>query len=249
MSLVNRDLKIYTELDSLFDYRRGLLQWLVTEGEEDLDKRKEKGDDLWELHFKRNYAERRMDSFEYPFFNIDRTKFKELYKERSLKHWIMYYPSNLKDTLLSCILDLESLDDRPLSISTVTVFVNTSPYELDEELEQQLIESCTQSFGNIVKVKLIKKDPKSLDAKYFGQYDYVFKYNLINDEDSSVFIDSVPEYPNPNTTYIVPNVLVKEGKNLNPEADPGDIIFAFSVTVATAVKLVPMPKEIYDYSD
>lgn len=244
--MISRDLLVYTELDSLFDYRRGLLQWLITEEIEE-GKKKEVGDNLWELHLAKNYKERRMDSFEYPFFNINRAKFKELYNQRSLKHWIMYYPSRLKDFLITSIMDVECMDSRPLNVRSMCLYINTYPYQLDDELKDQLIEHCKRNFGGLSEVKLIEEKPSTLTANYFKQYHYVYKYNLVNDEDSKYFLDSVKDCPVPDTAFIIPDVLVKDSEQLNKDASPSDIIYAFSVTVANAIKIIPIDKKIYDY--
>lgn len=243
---MNREIKLYAELDTLFDYRRGLLQWLMTEGIEDNEKRKDEGDRLWDLHVAKIYKERRMDTFDFPGYKLD-TRFKELYKKRSIKNWLMYYPSNFGREAVKTMLDLEGFTDRPIDIKSMTLTLNTHPYQLDAESKEELIEHCTRVFKGLVRVNLTEEDTRFLDASFYGRFNYVYRYDILTGENTEVFMKSLKDTPIPEVTFIVPDLLIKEDDSLTGEVT--DRIFALSIVVAPSMKLVPISHAFFDYSE
>lgn len=241
---MNRIIKIYTELDSFYDYRRGLLQWIMTQGISDDVLRKREGERLWEQHMAKNYAERRMDTFEYPALGINRDVFRKAHAERSLTNFLMYYPTNLSRQLVTKVIELEQLTDIPINIGGLVLYVNLFPYEFDEELRQGFIDHCFTLFGGRVEVKTLFEDTSKAEPLYYRQFDYVFKYDILG-EDCRAFQDNLLGQPNTNTAFIVPDVLVRE-----VEAFQGPIIdriFAWSMTMAATVRIVPIAHSFYDF--
>lgn len=243
---MNREIKLYAELDTLFDYRRGLLQWLMTEGIEDDDKRKAEGDRLWDLHIAKIYKERRMDVFDFPGFKLD-AKFKELYKKRSISNWLMYYPTNFGKEAIKTILDLEGFTDKPIDVKGITLFLNIAPYELDEEAKEELIEHCTRMFKGLVRVSLVDQDTKYMDASYYSRFNYVYRYDILSGENTETFMKSLKDTPIPEVTFIVPDLLIKEVDTLT--GDVADRIFALSIVVAPSMKLIPISHSFFDCSE
>jgi hypothetical protein len=241
---MNKVLTAYTELDSIYDSRRGLLQHLMTLDITDDDKRKAEGDRLWGLYVAKNYEERRMDTFSFPQFGIDRAKFDQLWKERNLSHWLMYYPSQFYKEFIKVVIDQETLTEKPIGIKGITLFVNIFPYAFDEEMKKDFLAHCTSAFGGLVDVKLVNTNPAEHTSTYYKQYNYVFKYDFLIGEDSKKFMESLPQAPTPDTLYIVPNVLVKEATDL--KGTPEDIIFAMSVSAGPALTMVPVRHWFYD---
>ena len=241
---MNRLIKVYTELDSLYDYRRGLLQWLLTEGITDDELRKREGDRLWNLHIDKNYRERRMDTFEYPGLKINAERFKALYKERTLTNFLMYYPTKLSRNLLSSVIDLEQLTDVPITIQGVVLYLNLFPYVFDEELKQDLVEHLGTLFGGRVEVKLIDEDMRKADGSYYRQYNYVFKYNLLGEE-NRVFQETMSKHPNPETAFIIPDVLNREADAFAGSVK--DWMFAWSLSVAQVARFIPVGHDLYDF--
>lgn len=241
---MNRVLKVYTEADSLYDYRRGLLQWIMTEGISDDVLRKREGDRLWEVHMAKNYAERRMDTFEFPHLKINAARFKQAYEQRSLTNFMMYYPTLLSRQLVRKVIEVEQLTDLPINISGITLYVNIFPYAFDEQMKQQFIEHCFTLFGGRVEVKVLDDDVRQAEPAYYRQFDYVFKYNILG-EDSKAFMDNVINQPNPTTAFIVPDVLARETEGF--EGTVADRIFAWSLTMATAVRFIPVTHNLYDF--
>lgn len=260
---MNRTLDVYADVDSFFDYRRGLLQYLMTEKDfpegynpkteqeafERMEDRKSQGDKLWALHVERNYQERRFDTFNYPQFDINEEKFKAIYKERSLKHWAtgMFYPTRLIKQLVTRIIDIESLTDKPIDIKEVRLYVNTFPYVLDEALTAELVESIRYGLKGLVAVKAIYSDPATHTAQFYGQYNYVFRYNMMHDESSEAFSESFKEHPIPETAFVLPDVLVRDNDTFAGEVK--DWMIASFLWLGPALKLLPIEHSLYDYDD
>lgn len=256
---MNKTIEAYADVDSIFDYRRGLIQKFVTEGmtglpenptEEDVvafnERRRLEGDKLFDLYVARNYQQRRMDTFEYPFIKFNKDTLKKLIKERSIKDWAFgYYPTNFMSQFLKVVVDQEQLTEAPISIKGVVLTINVFPYEFDEALNQDLIDHCKYRFGGRVDVKVIRADTRSATVNYYKQFDYVFKYDLLLNEDYKPLMDSIGNPPIPGTTFIVPDLLVQENEAF--EGSIGDRIFACSLGVAAVFKVVPINRSFYDY--
>ena len=244
---MNRVLEIYTEIDCIYDPRRGLLSLLMTEGIEEDAKRKAEGDRLWELHIAKNYKEREFDTFSYPFFKIDREKYEGVWKKRSLSDWLMYYPSNFYNDFLRTVVELEQLDERPVAIKTVNLNVNTFPYEFDQAMLDDFILHCRAAFKGLVTVKTFSSDPAKMTSSYYKQFPYVFKYDSLIGEDSKLLMESLSKLPIPNTAFIVPDILAKKLDTFT--GSPSDLIFSLSLSVGTAITLIPIKHQFFDYSE
>lgn len=243
---MNKTLKVFTDLDSFYDSRRGILQHLLTPNFEGTDEeRKLRADGLWDMHVAENYKNRRMDTFEYSFFDINREKYLAAYKERELSNWLMYYPSALSDKLVRLILDLEGLDDRPISIKGVELFVNIHPYAFDDEMVNEFISYCNTLFKGIVSVKTLNVPIADANAAFYGQFNYVFKYDLLLSEDGKIFMESLKDHPIPDTAFVVPDILVQEVDTF--EGTISERIFALGVTLGAVMRLIPVRHDIYDY--
>lgn len=241
---MNRNLMVYTEVQSMYDMRRGLIQWLLTEGITDDVLRTREGDRLWDLHITRNYEERRMDTFDYPHVGITKAKIDALVQEAKLEHWLMFYPTNLCRSLFRKIVELEHLDEKPLDIKGVTLYINTFPYQFTEEMETDFIAHCNSLFGGRFEIRLQHTDTTKAEASFYRQYNYVFKYDILA-EAGKVFQETVKKQPIPSVTFVVPDILNREVEGFTgPVADR---IFAYSLTIATVVKLIPIQHAFYDY--
>lgn len=245
---MNRVINIYASIDSFFDYRRGLLQYLMTKDVEDPDKRKYKADKLWEMHIADNYRKRRMDTFSYPQFNIDRDKFLALYKQRSTEHWEMgmYYPTPLISKILSIVIDLEGLTEKPIDISEMKLFINVFPYQFTNEQLKELAESVRVGLKGTMVVKTIYSDPNSHDSRFYGQYQYIFDYNLITDETSTLFMEGLTSNPIPDTAAIVPDILIRETETFKGPVK--DWMFGAYTSLSPLIRLIPTDRSLFDYA-
>lgn len=245
---MNKTLNVYTELDSVYDSRRGILQHLmVPEGKDPDEVRKAKADNLWDMHIADNYKKRTMDRFEHPLFGINKAKFEEAFAQRGLSHWMMYYPSNVMYRLLKNVLEMEGLEDKPISIKGIDLFVNVYPYPFDDQLKQSFISFCKTIFKGIVNVKVLDINPAEATAHFYKQFDYVFKYDVLMGKESKALMDSLKANPIPNTTFVVPDIEIKETEHF--EGTVYDRLFALSIALAPAFKLIPARHNLYDYAE
>lgn len=247
---MNRIINIYADVETFYDYRRGLLQWLLTKDKEfeTPEARKYEADRLWEMHIADNYRKRRMDTFSYPQFDIDRAKFDAIYKERSVEHWAsgMYYLTPLIKNMLAKVIDLEGLDDKPIDIKEVKLYVNTYPYDFGQELTDLLVEQIRIGLKGMVTVSAIHAPHAKLDAKFYGQYRYVFRYAFMLDEESTLFMETLKEHPNPETTYIIPDIISRDTDLfIGPVKD---WMFGTLVPLSPSGRFIPIERILYDYA-
>lgn len=244
---MNKTLNIYTELDSIYDPRRAILSWLATEGISDLTLRLREAEHKWNLHFEQNYRQRRLETYEFPAFGINRWKFEKAYAERHIGQWSFFRPTNVLKKLLKTVFDIEQLEDTPLGIQGITLFLNFFPYKLDEELQEELRVSVVNSLKGIVDVKLVNHNPVDQDSRYYKQFHYVLKYDVMLSKDSKVFMDSLAQFPIPDVAFFIPDVLLKEPENLERPAE--DIIFGLSLSASASFRLIPISHDFYDYRE
>lgn len=246
---MNRTLKVYVDVDSLFDYRRALLQYMMTEGIEDPEERVVKGDKLWAAHIERNYKERRFDTFNYPQFSIDEDRFNTIYRQRSVEHWQagMFYPTRLVKQMIKRIIDIESISDKPLEIKEIKVYVNTFPYEFSEEHLAELEECVRVGLKGLGVVSTFFSNPSDHDAKFYGNYDYVFRYNMVLDESALAFFDSFTANPIPKTSFILPDILARGNDTFS--GPPKEWMLAAFLWLGPALKLLPIEHSLYDYDE
>jgi hypothetical protein len=244
---MNRSLSVYADVEAFFDYRRGLLQCLMTDHIEDPDQRKAEGDRLWDLYIARNYRDRKFDTYNYTHIGIDAERFKAIHAQRSLAHWAtgMYYPTKLISTMVARIIDIEGLTEKPMDIKEVKLFVNTWPYQFDEEHIAELVEFIRVGLRGLVQVQAFSSDPAKHDAKFYGQYNYVFRYNLLLDETCEALMNSFQANPIPETNFVVPDVLVRPNDTFAGEHK--DWMMASLLMMAPAIKLLPIEHSLYDY--
>lgn len=241
---MNRNLKVYTEVQSMYDMRRGLIQWLLTEGITDDVLRAREGDRLWDLHIARNYEERRMDTFDYPHVGITKAKIDALVKEAKLEHWLMFYPTSLCRTLFRKIVELEHLDEKPLDIKGVTLYVNTFPYEFDGAMQDEFLAYCNSLFGGRFDIKLQFSDTTEAGPAFYRQYNYVFKYDVLA-EAGAHLQTTIKSMPIPEVTFVVPDILSREVEGFTGAV--ADRIYAYSLTLAHVFKLIPISHAFYDF--
>lgn len=248
---MNRVIKVYTELDSLYDTRRGTLELLLLEHalkERNIpeSERKTVANKLWDNHIDKNYKERILDTFEYKAFGINRKTFIERYNKRSIKDWEHYYPSSLADLMIKTIMDLELIEEKPIDISGITLVVNTYPFDFDEELNNGLIGYLRTALNNIVDVKLMSFDVRDQTLDFYKNYDYVFKYDILTSEATKAFQESIGgNVKVPDLKILIPDILVKPNDTFT--GNVSDMIEVLTVTLAPTVTIIPIKHSVYDY--
>lgn len=253
---MNKTIFAYADLDSIYDPRRAIIQKFLMQdvpfpadnaSEEEFMKYTQEGDKRWEAKIEANYIARRMDTFEYPSVGLNKEKFYALYNARSIKDWSTgwFYPTCFMSRFLKLVIDAEQLTEVPISISTIQLTINTFPYDFPEDMIQSLKEHCHERFGGRVEVKTTFVDTSKLTVLYYKQFAYVFKYDLFLVPDYKAFFESVGSPPIPDTTFLLPDILVEENEHF--EGDIGERIFSVGLGFAHVLRTVPVAHLFYDY--
>lgn len=246
---MNKDITIYTELDSLFDTKRGIIQILLTEQSKlPPESRKEESDRIFSTYIEKNYKNRKLDTFSYDVngVKVNREKFLKRYSERSLGDWSYFYPTNLVKAIRKIVVDLELTGDKPLDIRSMTLYINLHPFNFDEGLIKDLVAHMQTALGRVIKVKTLNTDVSKQTLSYYGKFNYVFKYDAFISEETKPLQESIGKVNIPETKFIVPDILVKDSDSFKGETI--DRIYALSTLLAPSVVLVPVKHEVYDYS-
>ena len=132
------EISVYTDLDSLFDTRRGILHKLALESGN--------GSFNWDVNFKEIYARRKYDIFNQPELGITQEKYQERFDKRTLDDFAdtkcaYVLPSKLINHMFNIVRELEFGVGKMLSNSTFVLTVNLYPFELTAERQQALEET------------------------------------------------------------------------------------------------------------
>lgn len=253
---MNKTIYAYADLDSIYDPRRAIIQKYLmqdvpypaeTATDAEFLKYTQEGDRRWEAKIEPNYLVRRLDTYEYPSVGLNKEKFFELYKARSVKDWATgwFYPTNFMNRFLKLVIDSEQLTEVPISINTIQLTINTFPYEFPDDMLESLKAHCHERFGGRVQVKTTFVDTSKLTVLYYKQFAYVFKYDLFLVADYKAFFESVGSPPIPDTTFLIPDILVEENENF--EGDIGERIFSLGLGFAHMLRTIPVAHLFYDY--
>lgn len=243
---MNKEIKVYTELDSWFDYRKGLIMGLLADNSLPLEQRLTNAHTKWEQHIKKQYEDRRFDIYHYPSANINADDFKRAYDQRNINSFIYYMPSNLGSLLLKTIMETEYEYEQLTNIKSFSITVNTFPYVLDEEQQKELINSLQGRFKGRHPITLIHKDVTKATPSFYRTFNYVYKYDiLLNDYKS--FMEALPKEPIPETVFFVPDVLLKPVEHITGK--PHTVLEAFGLTIVNIMSIKPIPKSIYDHTN
>lgn len=242
-------LTIYTDLDSIFDTRRGIIIHTAREnGNPDFK---------WES-FEGVYKQRRYDIFERPELSLTDEKYKERFKNRSIDDWAdenecYFFPSSILNMMGSIVRSIEYGEQQTIFASTFDLTVNLYPFILSDELKEQLLDRIQGSFKFRVDVSFVYLENEQQTATYLNGFNYVFRYGHFLNPDLKKWAETYPESPFTGTKYIVPNVLAKtfdendELLEVIRNEDPSELISKCSFIQGGRVQFVPIDKDIFDY--
>jgi len=241
---MNKDLKVYIPLDSLFDYRQGLISKLITDPSQDLATRLVDAANKWSQYLDKRYDERRMDRFECPELGLTHEKFEAAYAERSIDDFKFYLPSNLSKLLMTQIMVQEMEYEQLPNIRSFTFIINTFPYEMDDELREVLREVLAKRFRGGHQINFIHLDDRKATPSFYRSFSYVFKYDLLL-RDYKPFMENLAIEPLPEVVFFVPELFIKHQEYITGK--PGDVIEAFALTVVNQIALKGIPAAAYDH--
>lgn len=224
---------IYTDMDSLWDTRRAVMEQMLPETED------------WEEHYGKLYKERRLDYFAKPELGITQEGYETAFEQRDLSIFEKAFPSRLLPKVLSIIMDVENFVGKPINVGTFQFTVNLWPFVIPDDLRETISTVLSQSIIYNHTIRLISVPYDRQDALFFKPFTHAFKYDVLG-KNGKALMESLVKHPIPGTKFFVPDICQKEpdGKYA---ADPEEIIQKMSVFLASAITLIPMRHDVYDY--
>lgn len=241
-------IKIYTELDSLWDTRRMVLRKLAIEtGHPHFD---------WDRHFAEVYKRRKYDIFDYPEFGFSEQAFIDRYAKRSKEDWVdevdVYaLPSKLIKHLFGIVRELEFGVGKMLQTDSFYLTINTFPYQLtsteQDELERVIRGAIKfHVYLDFIYLEQEKQTPETLHA-----YHYLFKYNFLVSEDMKEYWKRYGPSGVTEVKFIVPELLArKEELSIGMEEEtPKSLISKINAWQGGKITIVGIPVSIFDYAE
>lgn len=243
------EIRCLTNLDSLFDSRRGILTKVALEsGNTKFD---------WHRNMAEIYARRRWDYFHQPELGITQEKFEARYAARTIDDFAdetqcFFYPSKLikEMALFTFVRTVEFGVGQMLSTSGFAITVNVYPYILSEELLTELESSIRGKVPFRISLSFVNIPYDDMTPAVMHAYDYVFIYAFLIGKDYRVYWEKYAQSPNATTRFFVPDLLVY--KDLPEEMrseEPIDTISKMNVTQGGKITWVPCQKTVFDYSE
>lgn len=236
----------FTNLDSLFDPRRGILTKVALEsGNTKFD---------WKKNMETIYQRRRYDYFNQPELGITQAAYEARYDKRSMDDWAdetqcYFYPSKLISNMFKAIREVEFGVGQFISAASFSVTVNLYPYTLTETLETELESVIRGKIPFNISLSFVTIPYDEITPSVLGAYQNVFIYDLLIGKDYKVYWENYGKAANTNTRFFVPDLLVyKELPEEMRREEPIETISKMNVTQGGKITWVPCSKTIYDYS-
>lgn len=242
---MNDVLRLYTEIDSLFDSKRGLVQKKICGGiddlETDLANKLKESDVVFSKVFLDKYKKRQHHLFNVPEYGITPGWFIEAYKNRSIEDFDYYYPTPLCDGLFKIAMALEVSASGGFDFNEVVLDVNIYPYAFNEAEKELIISSLSDKFKGSIKINILSVNSTTLTSSFYGEYNTVFKADLLHD--NLKFAESLQSNPIPKTKFIVPAIHYKQTEF---KGNPEQALKLFALTSSPVMSLVVRDKGLYD---
>ena len=240
------EISCYTNLDSLFDPRRGILTKVALEsGNSKFN---------WDVNMKPIYERRRYDYFNQPELGITQEKYEARYAARTIDDFAdgsqcYFFPSNLIRNMFKLVREVEFGVGQILSVSTFSLTVNLYPYTLSESLLDELDATIRGALSFNISLSFVNTPYDQITTTVLSSYQYVFIYDFLIGKDYKVYWENYAKAQNSNTRFFVPDILVyKELPEEMRREEPIETISKMNVTQGGKITWVPCPKTIYDYS-
>lgn len=240
------EITCYTNLDSLFDSRRGIITKVALEsGHTKFN---------WDFNMKAIYERRRYDYFNQPELGITQEKYEARYAARTIDDFAdetqcYFFPSNLIRNMFKLVREVEFGVGQILSISTFSLTVNLYPYTLSQSLLDELASTIRGALSFNISLSFVNTPYDAITPSVLSNYQYVFIYDFLIGKDYKVYWENYAKAINSNTRFFVPDLLVyKELPEEMRREEPIETISKMNVTQGGKITWVPCPKTIYDYS-
>lgn len=240
------EITCYTNLDSLFDPRRGILTKVALEsGNSKFN---------WDINMKPIYERRRYDYFNQPELGITQEKYEARYATRTIEDFAdetqcYFFPSNLIRNMFKLVREVEFGVGQILSVSTFSLTVNVYPYILSESLLDELDATIRGALSFNISLSFVNTPYDLITTSVLNNYQYVFIYDFLIGENYKEYWENYGKANNSNTRFFVPDILIhKELPEEMRREEPIEIISKMNVTQGGKITWVPCPKTIYDYT-
>lgn len=241
------DIKVYTEMDSLFDARRGIITKVARESGNNKFE--------WDKNFKEVYSRRRFDYFNQPELGITDEKYQARYKKRSLNDFadhqeVFIRPSNLIHNIFKIVREIEFGVGQVISVSKFDLTVNLYPYKLTDDQQTELSSVIRGAVPFHIDLSFVFIPYEHLVPAILHSYQYCFIYDFLTSEERKPYWENYIPSTNTNTRFIVPDVLLnKELPDEMKSEEPITLIGKLNVTQGGKITWVPYPKTIFDYKE
>ncbi|QYN80117.1 hypothetical protein PQD71_gp209 [Kosakonia phage Kc263] len=237
----------FTDMDSLFDARRGIITKVALEsGNTKFD---------WDRNFAEVYKRRRFDFFNQPELGVTHAAYRTRFAKRSIADFeddtqVFIRPSKLIKNLFSIAREIEFGVGQMISAGTFSLTVNLFPYELSDDMLQELNSVIRGAVPFNISLSFVSIPHEEILPAVLHSYHYVFLYGFLNSPDYKTYWDNYVTSQQTNTRFIVPDVLAKSEEELPPEMKSEELINLIgklNVTQGGKITWVPYPKTIFDY--
>lgn len=239
----------FTDMDSLFDSRRGIITKVAIEsGNTTFD---------WDKNYAEIYARRRFDYFQQPELGITHDAYQQRFAKRTINDFAdetqaYIRPSKLIRNVFKLAREIEFGVGQMISAASFSLTVNIYPYELTDELATELASVIRGAVPFNFSLSFVTIPYDQLDASVLHTYQYVFLYGFLNSPVYKAYWDNYVASTQTNTRFVVPDILAKSEEELPPEMRSEELISLIgklNVTQGGKITWVPCPKTIFDYSE
>lgn len=237
----------YTNMDSLFDARRGIITKVAIEsGNTTFD---------WDKNFAAIYRRRRFDYFNQPELGVTHEVYEKRYAQRSIDDFAdetqaYIRPSALIRNLFKIVRELEFGVGQMISAASFSLTVNIYPYILSDELLTELSSTIRGAVPFNFSLSFVSIPHDEITPAVLHSYQYVFLYGFLNSPEYKNYWLNYAFSQSTNTKFIVPDVLAKSEEELPPEMRSEELISLIgkmNITQGGKITWVPYPKTIFDY--
>lgn len=198
-------INIYTDIDTLFDTRRGIIERVIRESG-NLDFR-------WE-QYAPFYKERQIDFFDKPEYGLTFDNYLARFQRRSIDDWVdetycYFYPTKILTAMLPTVRGIELGSNGIINLSAITLHVNTFPFVLTDTLKDQLVTHILSAFKIKINVELCHVSFEKQTANYINAFQYVFRYGHLINREFITWFETYPTCRLTGTKIIVPTLLSK----------------------------------------
>lgn len=240
-------IRVYTEMDSLFDARRGIITLVAKEaGNTKFD---------WDRNFAEIYARRRFDYFEQPELGIKDEVYHERYERRTIEdfadHTQAYIrPSKLISNIFKIVREIEFGVGQVLSVSTFDLTVNLYPYELSDDLLTELSSVIKGAVPFNFNLSFVNTPYEQLIPAVLHGYQYAFIYDFLTSKNRKAYWENYIPAAATNTRFIVSDIILKSELPEEMRSEkPITLISKLNATQGGKITWVPYPKTIFDYKE